>query len=325
MSDDASFVVDLGELDRRRPPGISAFMRIRDGQDFLRLSIESHLPYVDEVIACYNGCSDRTPQILAELAAQYPGRVRPLEYLPKVHTFRSPEHDRAPTESVHAFANYSNYALLQARYSYAVKLDDDHLALDANLPQAIAAVRAAAQAGRRELFTFSGLNLAPNSAGEIGVYAGEPFAGVGDHLFFPVCSQVHFIQAPGVEAYRFAPPRLPKRYAGLLYAHLKHLKPEGGYGCLDEASKAAWQRRYAERFAWMSFAEFGAAANLRRLRSELNAVEYWLRTTRWTEALIHALSGRNPPLRIARLARLEQDLAAIDFERDVLARLSPEA
>lgn len=325
MSDGASFVVDLSELDRPRPPGISAFMRIRDGQDFLRLSIESHLPYVDEVIACHNGCRDNTPRILAELAAQYPGKVRPVEYLPQVHTFRSPEHDRTPTDSVHAFANYSNYALSQARYNYALKLDDDHLALDAHLARAIVEVRAASQAGRRELFTFSGLNLAPNANGEIGVYAGEPFAGVGDHLFFPVCSQVHFVQVPGVEAYRFAPPRLPKRYAGLLYVHLKHLKPEGGYGCLDEASKAAWQRRYAERFAWMSFAEFSAAPHLRRLRSDVNRVEYWLRTTRWTESLIHALSGRNPPLKIARLARLEQDLEAIDFDRDVLARLPTQA
>jgi hypothetical protein len=319
--DFAEFRVDLRELDRPRPPGISAFMRIRDGQDFLRLSIESHLRYFDEIVACHNGCRDRTPHILAELAAQYPGKVRPVEYLPPVHTFRSPEHDRAPTESVHAFANYSNYALVQARYSYAVKLDDDHLALDAHLPLAVAQVRASAQAGRRELFTFSGLNLAPNASGNIGVYATEPFVGVGDHLFFPVCTQVHFIQAPGVEAYRFAPPRLPKRYAGLLYAHLKHLKPEAGYACLDEASKSQWQRRYAEQFAWLSLAEFASVANLRRLRAEVNPLEYWLRTTIWTERIIHALSGRNPPLKIARLARLESDLAAIDFQGDVLARL----
>ncbi len=318
---EAAFRVDLRSLDRPRPPGLTAFMRIRDGQDFLRLTIESHLPHVDEIVAVHNGCQDHTAQILEELAGEHPGRIRVFEYLPKVHTFRSPEHDRTPTDSVHAFANYSNWALAQARYRYAFKLDDDHLALDVLLRPAVAEVRAAAMADRRELFTFSGLNLAPNPSGRIGVYASEPFAGVGDHLFFPVCSQIHFVQAVGVEAYRFAPPRLPKRYVGLLYAHLKHLKPELGYACLDPGSKAAWQRQYAERYAWMAFEDFASAKHRRQMLRSVNSAEYWLRTNSWTERLIHGLSGRNPPLKIARLARLEKDLAALDLQRDILARL----
>ncbi len=323
MSDahDAQFRFDRSALASPRPPGISAIMRIKNGADFLRLSIESHLPYVDEVVACYNDCSDATPQILAELAAQYPGKVRPIEYLPKVHPVLSAEHAATPTESLHAVANYYNFALSQARFSYATKLDDDHLAMPVQLSSAVASVLEAAQANRRELFTFSGLNVAYNQAGQLGMRGDEPFAGTGDHLFFPVCEQVYFVQEARMECFRFDPPRLYKRYVGLLYFHLKHLKPGAGYQCLDEAARTEWQAAFAKRFRWQSFADFSSPASFAALKSELNAAEYWLRTQAWSHGLIHWLSGRNPPQKIARLARLSHDLKALDFQRDLLDRL----
>ena len=75
-------------------------------------------------MACYNDCTDDTEAILLDLAQKYPGRVRPIEYLPHVHPILSTEHAQTPTESVHSMANYYNFALAQARYSYATKLDD---------------------------------------------------------------------------------------------------------------------------------------------------------------------------------------------------------
>lgn len=297
-------------------------MRIKNGADFLRLSIESHLPYVDEVVACYNDCSDATPQILAELAAEYPDKVRPIEYLPKVHPILSQAHAAEPTESVHAIANYYNFALAQARYSYATKLDDDHLAIDVHLRPAIALVRQAIAAGRRELFTFSGLNLAHDANQRLGVYAPQPFVGTGDHLYFPVCEQIYFVQEPRTEVFRFEPPRLPKRYVGLLYFHLKHAKAGAGFHNLAPTELTQWRDNYEQRFEWTSFADFARTENVAALRGTVNAIEYWLRTHRVSESLIHAISGRNPPLKIARLARLDSDLAAIDFERDAVQRIA---
>lgn len=319
-----AFRFDRRSLSAARPPGISAIMRIKNGADFLRLSIESHLPYVDEVVACYNDCSDATPQILAELAAEHPGKVRPIEYLPKVHPILSREHAAEPSDSVHAIANYYNFALAQARYSYATKLDDDHLAIDVHLRPAIAAVRAAAAAARRELFTFSGLNLARDAQGRLGVYTPQPFVGTGDHLYFPVCEQIYFVQEARTEVFRFekvAGRRLPKRYTGLLYFHLKHAKPGAGFHNLAAAELAQWQRDYQQQFGWMAFGDFAQPAHTAGLRRSVNPLEYRLRTNPVSEGLIHALSGRNPPLKIARLARLDSDLAAIDFERDAVQRL----
>ena len=56
---------DLNVAERR--PGISAFMRIRDGAYSLEAAIRSHIDHYDEVVAVYNRCTDETPEILARL------------------------------------------------------------------------------------------------------------------------------------------------------------------------------------------------------------------------------------------------------------------
>jgi hypothetical protein len=183
-------------------------------------------------------------------------------------------------------------------------------------------VREAVAAGRRELFTFSGLNLAYDAQGRLGVYTPQPFVGSGDHLYFPVCEQIYFVQEPRMEVFRFEPPRLPKRYVGLLYFHLKHAKPGHGFHNLGAQQRALWERHHQQQFGWTRFEDFAGAGNLVSLRRGVNPVAYWLRTNRISEAAIHGLSGRNPPLKIARLARLNSDLAAIDFDRDAVRRLT---
>ena len=54
----------------RRLPGVSAFMRIRNGADFLEATIRSHVAFFDEIVAVYNASTDGTGDILARLAAQ---------------------------------------------------------------------------------------------------------------------------------------------------------------------------------------------------------------------------------------------------------------
>jgi glycosyltransferase involved in cell wall biosynthesis len=319
--DFSAFRFDRSGLALARQPGISAIMRIKNGAEFLRLSIESHLRYFDEIVACFNDCSDETPNILAELADRYPGKVRPIEYLPKVHPILSAEHAATPTDSLHATANYYNFALSQARYSYATKLDDDHLAIDVHVEAAMQRVREAIRDGRREIYTFSGLNLARNAKGQLGVYTAKPFVGSGDHLYFPVCEQIYFVQEQRTEIFHFLPPRLPKRYVGLLYFHLKHAKAVSGFHNLATSQAEQSQLEYERQFSWATFDEFSSSEQICRLRKAVNPFEYWLRTNRVTETIIHSISGRNPPLKIARLARLADDLSAIDFRRDVLVRI----
>jgi hypothetical protein len=310
-------------LDAPRRPGISAIMRIRNGADFLRLAIESHLPHYDEIVACYNDCNDDTPEILAALAREYPGRVRPLHYLPKVHPPLSPGHDATPDGSMHGLANYYNWALAHARYSVAVKLDDDHLAVPDALAQAVALVRADIARGVRGLYTFSGLNLARDHRGRLAVYANDPLVGTGDILYFPVCSNIHWRQAPRFEQLVIHGRRPPKRYLGLLYFHLKHVKPDLGFGNLDPVRRHEARQRFLRTLRTQSFDEFAAPANVAALRRSHNRLEYWLHSQPLLRDALLRLTGHRSPLRVARLQRLPEDLAAIDWQRDLHEQLGP--
>ncbi len=317
-----SFQFDRRSLSKTRPPGISAIMRIKNGADFLQLSIESHLPYVDEVVACYNDCTDDTEIILQKLAQKYPNRVRPIKYIPYVHPILSLEHAQTPTESIHSIANYYNFALSQARYSYATKLDDDHLAIDIHLQPAIDLIRKTINKGKKELFTFSGVNLIINAEGEIGVYTKEPLVGSGDHLYFPVCEEIYFIQNQRTEIFNFAPPKLPKQYIGLLYFHLKHCKTTLGLHNLNEQARIAYQTQLNQTDSWMSYEEFKAPQNIKKMKRKIHPLEYWIRTTPLIQHTIYQITKRNPPLNICRMARMDSDLAAINFEIDVIKKLT---
>src|SRR5690606_6749200 len=111
----------------------------------------------------HNQCSDDTPAIAARLAAESDGRVRVFHYAAKVYPPGSPAHAREPADSPSSFVNQSNFALARTRYRVAMKLDDDHLAMDARLAALTGRIRAA---GYRlpETLCFSGINLARDDA-----------------------------------------------------------------------------------------------------------------------------------------------------------------
>ncbi|MGL5487756.1 MAG: hypothetical protein ACRDC6_15940, partial [Shewanella sp.] len=197
------FKVDITTFDEPRKPGISAILRIKNGAEFLRSSIETHIPYYDEIIACYNDCTDNTAEILHELKDKYPEKIKVFEYLPKVHPIFSDAHNSCATDNVHSLANFYNYTLSKTSYKIATKLDDDHIAIDRNLIPAITAIRRDMLLGVKKIYTFSGVNLAFDTNEKLGVYKREPLVGTGDHMYFPVSSEIYFSQEKNVEAFRF--------------------------------------------------------------------------------------------------------------------------
>ena len=50
-----------------RKNGISGFLRVKNGAEFIERTIESHIDYFDEIIVVYNNCTDNTEQILINL------------------------------------------------------------------------------------------------------------------------------------------------------------------------------------------------------------------------------------------------------------------
>jgi len=231
---------DLGVAERE--PGISAFMRIRNGAEFLEPTIRSHIAHFDEIVALYNQCTDDTEAILLRLQQDYGSqRLRVVHYLDRVHPPGSEGHRRTPPDSPHSLVNYYNAALAATRCRIATKLDDDHLAIDAALAAVTRALRAAPALA--EMRCFSGLNLMRGPQGELGIYASTPISGGGDIGFFPVRPDTRFVHDRRFE--RFERAGLPRRFVGFLYWHLKYLKAELGFANYE--LEANPDSRYARR------------------------------------------------------------------------------
>lgn len=315
------FKFNSKQLDEPRLPGISAIMRIKNGEDFLRVSIESHIDHVDEIIACHNDCSDQSVKILEELSGKYPNKIKIIEYLPKVHPILSKDHATTPTESINSIANYYNFSLSKANYSYAFKLDDDHLAINSNFQLAVQQVRESITKNERKLFTFSGLNIAPSNNGKLQIFIPEMFVGSGDHMFFPVCSDIHFIQESRTEIFTLPIKAFPKIYIGLLYFHLKYCKPSAGFSNLDHKTQKEILRNHKENFSTIDFAEIKKPNYIKKLIKKVNPIEYFILTNTFSRYFIFKLTGKNPPIKVARLYRLHHDLRNIYFEKDLVEKL----
>ena len=310
-ADFTEFKFDPASLSAPRPPGISAYMRVKNEERFVRLAIESHLPFYDEIVAVYNDCTDATPQILHDLAAKYPQKIKVFHYLPKVIPLASKEHTQTPTESVHSMANYSNYVLSQCSYRVAVKLDADHLAIPCKLTPLIKTIRADMAADKLKVYTFSGINLIRDQADNLTVSPNPHrlYSGNGDIFYHQIHTGGMFYQRRRHEHFEVPdkkPPHREYRYMGIVYFHLKWLKKE------------FIEPRYEKG---ISFVEFATPNYQRFLRQQLTRKDRLLCTLydfAVMQRVRYKLIGKPPKVRHVRLTRLADDLHGIDFERDAL-------
>ena len=136
------FVVRRSDLKvSQRRPGISGYMRVRDEEQFLALAIESHLPFLDELVIVYNACTDRTPEIAAEYAQRYPDKVRVFHYEPEAYPPGTAEFVNLPPDSPHSLVNYYNFTLCQTTCRVAMKVDADHVLIPEKINSVIRIVR----------------------------------------------------------------------------------------------------------------------------------------------------------------------------------------
>ncbi|WP_274426614.1 hypothetical protein [Chelativorans sp. YIM 93263] len=236
-----SFRPDALNVDKR-PPGLSAFMRIRNGEDFLEAAIRSHIPFFDEVVAVYNQCTDATPDILARLAQEYGPKLRVIHYLDRVHPPGSSEHASEPPNSPHSLVNYYNFALAQTRFQIATKLDDDHLAIPDAFQALCKQLRAEGMDGS-VMHCFSGINLMRDGDSGMAIAGHDTIAGNGDHGFFRVTSNTYFTHDKRFE--RLERDGAKRVFWGFLYWHLKYLKPSLGFANYE--LKANPESRYGKK------------------------------------------------------------------------------
>lgn len=229
-----------------RLPGISAFLRTRNGADFVEATIRSHIEFYDEIVAVYNNCEDNTAEILARLAQEFAPKLRVFHYTDRVQPLGSKGHAETPGDHPESMVNYSNFALAMTQHSYVVKLDDDHLAI----PNKVVAMCKGLRNGNEDpklLHCISGLNIARGQDDRLGVPDFDPVSGGGDIGYFQQNGEIYFHHDPRFE--RFGRAGLQRRFAGYFYWHLKFLKTGGGFRNyeLDDNPESRFARKQ-ERF-----------------------------------------------------------------------------
>lgn len=224
-----------------RSPGVSAFMRIRNGADFLEATIHSHAEMYDEIVAVYNRCTDDTSEILMRLSKEIGPKLRVYHYVPEAHPAGSKGHANTPGHAPTSLVNYSNFALCQTRHQWAVKLDDDHLAIPDRVDSIVRRIRRNDPTDQRNMHCFSGLNLSRTPYGELSVPTVSPVSGNGDIGYFHVTKETYFTHDPRFE--RFVRGDIKRMFSGWYYWHLKYLKAGGGFANYDLSTNPA--SRYA--------------------------------------------------------------------------------
>ncbi len=229
----------------QRRPGIGAFMRIRNGADFLERTILSHIGFFDEIVAVYSQCTDATPDILARLQQVHGEKLRVFHYVDKVFPPGSAGHAATPASSPTSMVNYSNFALAMTTTCTVTKLDDDHLAIGDALGRVVARLRQTGGAGD-DMLSFSGINLIARPGGELAIPKQDPLSGSGDIGFFDVTEKTVFTHDRRFE--RVPRPAGKRRFSGFLYWHLKYLKAGLGFANYDlEDNKDSRFARRKER------------------------------------------------------------------------------
>lgn len=127
-----NFRVNPNSFSADRPIGVSGFLRVKNDAEFLRVSVESCLPALDELVIVYNACTDNSPEIIRELEKLYPNKVKVYEYEPRIysHNLSKDEYDFIKSQdsfSPHLLSSYYNFALSKTSYKYAMKIDADQI------------------------------------------------------------------------------------------------------------------------------------------------------------------------------------------------------
>ena len=205
-----------------RKPGISAFMRIKNGAEFLEPTIRSHIDHFDEVVAMFNGCTDKTEEILLRMRQEYGPKIRLFHYTHRVFPPGSEGHKAAAPDAPDSLVNYYNCALAQTQYQIVTKLDDDHLGIEDELAKLVQRVRSG-EFSVRTVSAFSGLILSPymDRPGLTVVLLDAPISGKGDIGFFRVHPDTYFLFDKRFE--RFNKKHMSRKFSGYVYWHLKFL------------------------------------------------------------------------------------------------------
>jgi len=110
---------------KNRKKGVSAMLRLKDEEEFIKPCLLSIKDFFDEIVVTLNNCTDRTPQIIAELNLP---QVKVFDYPFRLH-HNGPGHNRIPENSIHDNSYFYNWTLNKTSFQHVCKWDGDMVAL----------------------------------------------------------------------------------------------------------------------------------------------------------------------------------------------------
>jgi glycosyltransferase involved in cell wall biosynthesis len=218
----------------KKRPGISAFMRLHNEEDFAAAALNSILPFFDEIIVVYNICTDRTPDIVADFARKYPECIKAYHYVPEVFPPGSPVHSKLRANSVHSLVHYTNFAASRATRRVRCIWDGDEIAIPKTLGRVTQKLRALRPGSVDWMLSpqswgywyYSGVNLWDQN-GVIHVPQSLPEVGQQrDHGFWPA-RRWHIYRRYLKGEYLFRRLMIHK-WVGHLHYHVKGMKRDRG-------------------------------------------------------------------------------------------------
>lgn len=111
-----------------RSHGISAFIRCRNEEEYIVPSIMSVLRVFDEIVVVLNTSTDRTAELVEDLASRYP-KIRVMRYDSNCAPVGVGYIDAVKAAPDSSLAKYYNWCLEQTSYSHMCKWDGDMIAL----------------------------------------------------------------------------------------------------------------------------------------------------------------------------------------------------
>jgi glycosyltransferase involved in cell wall biosynthesis len=204
-----------------RQDGISAFMRIKNGEDYLKESILSIISQVDELICVFNGCTDNTENILLELEKQYPTKMKIYKYIPEVYPVNSKKYLETEEKSVHSLVYYYNFALSKTTQKYCIKFDDDQI----YFPNKLLELKKEMELSKENYTVGSkGINLFDYNK-ELYINLNDEFTDGRDILFFKYNKNCCFKKSLNYEVF-YTPDKIKRR--DILFYHTKRCKKDRG-------------------------------------------------------------------------------------------------
>lgn len=168
---------------QNRKTGISAILRIKNEEEFIKPCILSIINFFDEITIGLNDCTDNTPYIVKKLALSH-SKIKVFKYNFKLNHIGG-GHNSIPYNSVHDCSYFYNWLMSKTTYSHICKWDGDMVAL----PRLYSLKR---EIMNYDVFYIKGINLVDNLFGYISKYA--PLAS-SEPRFFKITKKTFYVQS----------------------------------------------------------------------------------------------------------------------------------